>query len=440
MKRYLYEKLKVWKNSQNRKPLLLQGARQVGKTYLVKKFGEKEYRHLIYLNFEQNPNLQSLFKGALNPKDIIHNISLFLGEKISVEKTLLFFDEIQVAPEVLTSLKYFYELTPEYHIIAAGSLLGVSVGKRGSFPVGKVNMMTMYPMSFTEYLIAFGEELIAEQFKEKKSITPLPEILHDKLITHFKRYLFLGGMPEVLQSYLDNQDIGLVRTLQNDILHAYKRDFSKYTTKLQAIKTAELWDSIPRQLAKENKKFKYNDVRKNARATSFEQTITWLKQAGLINLAYNLSKPSLPLSGYADFSKFKVYLLDTGLLGAMLNISSNIIVKPLDIFSEYNGAFIENYVAQELVANGDSDLYYWTSKSDAEVDFILDKNDTIYPLEVKSGLSRNLKSLRSYEEKYKPKLLMRTSPRNFIKSDNFINIPLYAVFTIFDNGQLIKNG
>jgi len=292
-------------------------------------------------------------------------------------------------------------------------------------------------MTFAEYLMAFGEELIVNQLKENNIIAPLPEIIHNKLLTHFKLYLFLGGMPEVLQSYLNNRDVRLVRTLQSEILQAYKRDFSKYTTKLQAIKTAELWDAIPRQLAKENKKFKYNDVRKNARAASFEQTITWLKQAGLINLAFNISKPSLPLSGYADFLKFKVYMLDVGLLGAMLNIDSQIIIEPSAIFSEYKGAFIENYVAQELVANGHTDLFYWTSKSDAEVDFIIEKNAAIYPLEVKSGLSRNLKSLRSYEGKYKPKLLMRTSPRNFIKSNNFINIPLYAVFTISDAEQLI---
>ncbi|MCF6212553.1 MAG: ATP-binding protein [Flavobacteriaceae bacterium] len=437
MKRQLYAKLISWKTGKNRKPLLLQGARQVGKTYLVKAFAEKAYLNLIYLNFEQIPDLKSLFEGALNPESIIHNISLFLGKKISAENTLLFFDEIQTAPEVLTSLKYFYELTPEYHIIAAGSLLGVSVGKKGSFPVGKVNLMTLYPMTFAEYLMAFGEELIVNRLKERNIIAPLPQIIHDKLLTHFKLYLFLGGMPEVLQSYLNNRDIRLVRTLQNEILQAYKRDFSKYTTKLQAIKTAELWDAIPRQLAKENKKFKYNDVRKNARAANFEQTITWLKQAGLINLAFNISKPSLPLSGYADFLKFKVYMLDVGLLGAMLNIGSQIIIEPSAIFSEYKGAFIENYVAQELVANGNTDLFYWTSKSDAEVDFIIEKNTAIYPLEVKSGLSRNLKSLRSYEGKYKPKLLIRTSPRNFIKSNNFINIPLYAVFTISDAEQLI---
>ncbi len=430
MKRAVYKKLLIWKNGTKRKPLLLQGARQVGKTYLVNEFGHKEYSNYVYLNFEQNPNLVSLFKNELSPEKIINNISLFIGRKINSTDTLIFFDEIQVVPEVLTSLKYFYEQAPDFHIIAAGSLLGVSVGKQSSFPVGKVNFMTLYSMSFIEYLTAFGEKLMVENLVNAKKIEALPEILHNKLLTHLKLYLYLGGMPEVLQDYLDNRDIISVRKIQNEILEAYKRDFSKYTDKTQAIKTSELWHSIPRQLAKESKKFKYSDVRKNARAVTFEQTIEWLKKAGLIDVVYNISIPKLPLSGYADYSKFKIYLHDTGLLGAMLNLSSNIIVEPTELFSEYNGAFIENFVASELVASGIKDLFYWSSKSDAEVDFILQKDNNIYPLEVKSGTSKNLKSIRSYEDKYKPKLIYRTSSRNFIQSGNFINIPLYASFLL----------
>ncbi|MBI9038575.1 MAG: ATP-binding protein [Bacteroidales bacterium] len=430
MQRTLYKNLHEWKNSNNRKPLLLQGARQVGKTYLVNEFGKNEYKNYINLNFEQNANLASLFTDDLSPEKIIHNISLFIGRKITSENTLLFFDEIQTVPEVLTSLKYFYEQAPEYHIIAAGSLLGVSIGKKNSFPVGKVNFMKLYPMSFTEYLYALGEEFIAENLLNTKNIDPIPEILHNKLLSHLKMFLYLGGMPEVLQSYIDNKDTLLVRKIQNEILEAFKRDFSKYTDKSQAIKTSELWNSIPHQLAKENKKFKYSDIKKNARSAMYLQTIEWLKNAGLVNLAYNISVPKLPVSGYADFLKFKIYLLDTGLLGAMLNISSKIIVEPGKIFTEYYGAFIENFVASELIATSNKQLFYWTSKSDAEVDFIIQKNDNIYPLEVKSGTSKNLKSLRSYDEKYKPKFIFRISPRNFIRSENFINIPLYASFLI----------
>lgn len=427
MKRILYNYLIEWKNSNNRKPLLLQGARQVGKTYLVNEFGKKEYEHFIALNFEENPGLKTLFEEDLNPATIIENIGIYLGKKITSENTLLFFDEIQIVPEVLTSLKYFYEKAPGYHIIAAGSLLGVSIGKPTSFPVGKVNLMTMYPMSFIEFLWASEEFLLAEKISSVKIIKPFPEAIHNKLIKYHKQYLFTGGLPEVLQNYIEQKDIALVRSTQNEILEAYKRDFSKYTKKVQTLKTTEIWQSIPFQLAKENKKFKYSDVRKNARASTFEHTIEWLKGAGLINLAYNINTPKLPLPGYADYSKFKVYLLDTGLLGAMLNLPSATIMSPDEIFREYNGAFIENYVAQELTVQGLSPLFYWTSKSDAEVDFLLQTENTIYPLEVKSGTSLKHKSLRSYADRYNPGFIFRASPRNFTQSGNFVNIPLYAI-------------
>jgi len=426
MKRDLYNNLKDWKISNNRKPLLLQGARQVGKTYLINEFGKNEYSNYIYLNFEQNPDLKTLFEGNIAPESIIDNIGLYTGQKIVATDTLIFFDEIQAVPEAITSLKYFNEQSPEYHIISAGSLLGVSVGKTRSFPVGKVNFMKMYPVTFLEYLRAFGDELLAENLVNLEKPESLPGLLHEKLLSHLKMYLYLGGMPEVLQSYIEEKNIALARKIQNDILEAYQRDFSKYTEKTQAIRTSELWQSIPYQLSKENKKFKYSDVRKKARASTFESTIEWLRNAGLIHLAYNISVPKIPLSGYTDHSKFKIYLLDTGLLGAVLNLSSDIIIKPNELFSEYNGAFIENYVAQELIAGGNRDLFYWTSKNDAEVDFILQLENEIYPLEVKGGMNKNIKSLRSYENKYSPKYIFRTSPRNFIKSDNFINVPLYA--------------
>jgi len=430
MKRDLYKQLISWKNSNNRKPLLLQGARQVGKTYLINAFGKAEYTNYIYLNFEQDSNLHNLFTGKLDPYLIISNLSLYLGKKIVSKDTLLFFDEIQALPLAITSLKYFYEQSPEFHVIAAGSLLGVSVGKTSSFPVGKVNFHTLYPMHFNEYLSAFGEELLVENLTSEKSLNELAEPLHDKLLIHLKTYLYLGGMPEVLQSYLNDKDISQVRIIQNEILQAYQRDFSKYTDKTQAIRTSELWNSIPKQLAKENKKFKYSDIRKNARSSMFEQTIEWLKKAGLVNIAYNIASPKIPLSAYADFSKFKIYLLDTGLLGAMLNLSPDIIIKPIELFTEYNGAFIENFVATELTISDTNELYYWASKSDAEVDFILQVDNEIFPVEVKSGLSRNLKSIRSYAEKYKPKYIFRASPRSYVQNNDFINVPLYATFLL----------
>jgi len=431
MKRTLYNDLLKWKKSRRRKPLLLQGARQVGKTWLINSFGKLEYANYIYLNFEQNPDLRTLFTSQLVPKEIISNISLYLGKKIIAKDTLICFDEIQAAPEAITSLKYFQEQAAEFHVIAAGSLLGVRVGKKNSFPVGKVNFMTLYPLSFLEYLVAIGEELIVEQLQNQTTIRPLPEIVHDKLTKHLKMYLFLGGMPEVVQDYLEQKDIAAVRTIQNEILEAYLRDFSKYTAPDQAIKTSEVWKSVPFQLAKENKKFKYSAVRAKARSSTFEQTIEWLRNAGLIHLTSNIRTPKLPLSGYADFSKFKIYLLDTGLLGAMLNITSDIILQPTQLFREYNGAFIENFINNELIKLGKKELFYWTSKSDAEVDFVIQQGQEIIPIEVKSGLNRNMKSLRAYADKYQPRFIFRCSPRNFIRNDDFVNIPLYGIF-VFD--------
>ncbi len=427
MKRILYNSLINWKASNRRKPLLLQGARQVGKTFLITEFGNNEYQNFIYFNFEQNPKLGLSFKNNLIPKNIIQNLSLYIGKKITPNNTLIFFDEIQTEPNVLKSLKYFYEQAPEYHIIAAGSLLGVSIGKNYSFPVGKVNFITMYPMSFIEYLMAMGEEFILQQYENFTKPTHFLEIIHGKLLKHLKMYMFLGGMPEVLYEYIQNKDIQMCREIQKEILEAYTRDFSKYADSSQAIKNSEIWNSIPYQLAKENKKFKYADINKNARAASYFTSIEWLNKAGLIHIIRNIKTPKLPLSGYADNSKFKIYLHDTGLLGAMLNIKPDLIIEPQTIFFEYNGAFTENFVANQLTTFTNKNLFYWTSKSDAEIDFIIQNNNKIYPVEVKSGLSRNKKSLLSYSEKYKPELIFRLSPRNYIKQNNFINIPLYAV-------------
>jgi len=432
MKRELYKGLLKWKNGKNRKPLVLQGARQVGKTYLVKQFAQQEYDQFIHLNFEKNPELKEVFNKNLVPQTIINELGFLFGKKIKQESTLIFFDEIQASEQALKSLKYFHEDAPEYHIIAAGSLLGVAVNKERSFPVGKVTFLEMYPFSFSEYLIAFGDEMLQERIANMKKADELPEIIHNKLLNHFKLYLFLGGMPEVLQNYLNNNNIASVRRIQNDIIKAFENDFSKYTTRPQTIKNMEVWNSIPTQLAKENKKFKYSDVKNKARASNYELAIDWLKRAGLVNISYNITTAKLPLAGYTKESKFKLFLLDTGLLGAMLKLGSDIIIKPQQLFKEYNGAFIENFVAMELSKINDRKLFYWTSRGEAEVDFIIQQNNEIYPLEVKSGTSKNLKSLRSYEQKYQPKYIIRTSPRNYFQQDEFINIPLYAVSSVYN--------
>jgi len=431
MKRYIYSDLLNWKKSKARKPLLLQGARQVGKTYVISQFGKNEYAHFIYLNFEQDKTLRSFFEGQLKPLQILEDIGLYLGIKIESKNSLIFFDEIQEAPNAITALKYFYEKNPEFHIIAAGSLLGVSVGKDHSFPVGKVNFLSMYPLNFVEFLEAAGEKALADLILHG-ALRKLPEAIHEKLNNYFKKYLFLGGMPEVLADYFQNKDISSARNIQNELIKAYERDFSKYTDKNQAIKTMEVWNSIPSQLARESKKFKYSEVKKKARAAHYAQTIEWLKGAGLINVVYNISTPKIPLSGYADRSKFKIYLFDTGLLGAILKLPSSAIITPDKLFEDYNGAFIESYAACEMSAANITELFYWTSKSDAEVDFVIQHEERVIPIEIKSGKSLNTKSIRSYANKYKPKFVVRSSPRNYEQRDDFFNLPLYWLSRVLE--------
>ena len=428
MRRALYRDLLRWKSRKNRKPLLLEGARQVGKTYLLKEFADKEYSDYAYFNFEKTPELDSLFKKTLDSRSIIKSLELFRGKKIDPASTLIFFDEIQASQRAVTSLKYFCEESPEYNVVSAGSLLGVSINRTTSFPVGKVNFMMLYPRSFFEYLSAVKADLLIDYLNKLDSPVQIESIIHDQLLSHYKMYLFLGGMPEVVQTYILNADIAEVRNIQTEILNAYKRDFSKYTTAAEAIKISEIWNSIPAQLARENKKFKYSNVSKGGRALKFESAIEWLEKAGLVYTVKNLKTPKLPLSGYVDRSKFKLYVLDSGLLGAMLNIQSRVIVRGNSLFSEYNGAFIENYAASELIKSGFQELFYWTSKYEAEVDFVITNGDNkIIPIEVKSGLSRQKKSLRVYDEKYNPEIMVRLSPGNFIQDKNFVNIPLYAI-------------
>jgi uncharacterized protein len=430
MERLIYSELKKWKNDPKRKPLLLQGARQIGKTFIINQFGKSEYENYIRLNFEEDENLKHIFNSTLDPFQIINQLGLYLNKKIEPENTLLFFDEVQVLPKAITSLKYFYENAPQFHIIAAGSLLGVSMRKSTGFPVGKVNFLTMFPMSFLEYLMAMNENLLIDELLNIKDFTAFSEILHEKMLNLMKMYLFLGGMPEVVQQYIDNQDIVAVRKIQNEILQSYQKDFSKYAEPKEAIKIAEIWRSIPYQLAKENSKFLYSEVKKKARSSHFEQTIDWLKNAGLIHIVNELRAAKLPLGGYADLGKFKLYLLDTGLLGAMLGLTPEIILRPDDLYKEYNGAFIENYACLELVKLLQSEVFYWTSGNEAEVDFVLQYNNDIVPIEVKSGSNKNTQSLRVFESKNKTKYLFRTSPRNLVKSEKFINLPLYRLFAL----------
>ena len=432
MEREAYQALKAWKANPARKPLLLQGARQVGKTYLLKDFARREYPDSAYLNFEETPDLASIFSGELTVSRLIEIISAFQAKTIRPDSTAIILDEIQACPRALTSLKYFHEQAPQYHVMAAGSLLGVSVGKTTSFPVGKVNFLSLYPLSFFEFLMAMGEERLVAMLGENQACAPLPDVIHNRLSDLLRRYMFLGGMPEVVQAYVKGGDLIQARSIQKEILLAFERDFSKYTTPTQAVRVGEIWRSIPSHLARENKKFKYSDVRKGGRAGQFESAVEWLRNAGLILQSINITRPRLPLAGQLDSQRFKAYLLDCGLLGAMVDIPPRTAVESETFFTEYKGAFVENMVAAELARLSHGELYYWISEGIAEVDFIVVHDQEIVPLEVKSGLNRNIKSLRVYANTFKPRRIVRTSPRNFDQIDDFVNIPLYAIGLFLD--------
>jgi predicted AAA+ superfamily ATPase len=433
MKRDFYTKLLEWKQSEDRKPLILKGTRQVGKTYILKEFGKNEYTNTAYFNFEEDPTLKDFFIGRLQPERIIEKLSIYYETKILPHKTLIIFDEIQNSPQALTALKYFFENANDYHVAAAGSLLGLKLGHASPFPVGMVNFLYLYPLSFGEYLEAVGKSKLRQFLDSKEDFEPLPPPFHDELIDHLKMYYFVGGMPEAVKQYVKDKDVKKVRRIQNNIITAYLQDFSKYSTKTEAIRITNTWNVVPTQLAKENKKFKYSEISRNARARDYHDAIQWLVDAGLVYKCFAVKTPKLPLSGYKEDNIFKLYLLDTGLLGAMLNLSARTIVEGNRLFSGYNGAFTENYVAQELIASPLfedlhlKELYYWTRNSTAEVDFIVHFRDALYPLEVKAGASRGKTSLTVYGEKYSPPFLSRATTMNFRKDKNLCNYPLYGV-------------
>lgn len=426
MKRKIIEKLYLWKEQKKRKPLLLMGARQVGKTFALKKFGEEAYENTVYLNFEDNPRLCKLFEASLDPEVITRALSLEMDASITAGKTLIIFDEVQECPHALNSLKYFCEKAPDQHIVAAGSLLGVKLAHTKGFPVGKVQFLTLYPLSFFEFLEALQKERLTTFIEEIQNAEPLPPNVHEMLLGYFKEYLFVGGMPEAMAEYIESQDLTKVRQIQEAILRAYSLDFAKHAPPEQIMKINQVWGSIPSQLAKENKKFIYSVIREGARAKEFEGALQWLMEAGLIHKTANVSTSKVPISAYADPHIFKVYLVDVGLLGAMSRLSSKTILHENELFQEFRGAITENYVAQELAHCG-YPLYYWTSEGKAEVDFILEHDELILPLEVKSGNSSKKKSLRVYGDTYKPKMLIRTSPMNLKKDGNVLNCPLYLL-------------
>lgn len=431
MKRDLYAALLNWKSSDRRKPLILRGARQVGKTYLLKLFGKNEYSTFIYLNFEKEEKLKDLFNSELTPATLLEKIHLYTGQEILPQNTLIIFDEVQESPSALNSLKYFQEESGEYHIIAAGSLLGVKLAHTKGFPVGKVTFLDLYPLSFFEFLDAIDKSQLKQFLMNINLIDDIPEPFHTELLLLLKKYLFIGGMPEAVAEYVKTGNFTSIRRVHKDILDTYELDFAKHAPKEEIMKITNVWEIVPTQLAKENKKFIFSVLGKSARGREYETALQWLSDAGLIYKSYNISAPKLPLLGYSDRNAFKVFLLDVGLLAAMSNIPAKLIIENNGLFTEFFGAFTENFVAQELSTRG-YQLFYWASSGTAEVDFIIERDLNIYPLEVKAGNSRKKKSLLVYGEKYKPKLLLRSTQMNLKKDGNICNIPLYLVNRFFE--------
>lgn len=428
MKRDIYAKLLEWKRSTRRKPLVLKGARQTGKTYIVKEFGNREYSTLFYFNFEEDPKLDGFFSDSLKPSVIIDNLSVYVGQKIHPTTDLIFFDEIQVSNNALNALKYFEEQANDFHIIAAGSLLGVKLSTPKSFPVGKVNFLDLHPMTFLEFLDAVGKSEYRNLLEGLDRIAPLPEPLHDALIALLRKYYFVGGMPEAVRYYSEQNDLLEIKTIHKEIINSYILDFAKHAPSKDIPKLADIWNSVPPQLARENKKFMFSAIRKSARARDYEDALLWLDHAGLIYRSFLLSTCKSPLSGFFDRSSFKVYLLDVGLLGAMANISATEVSQGNALFNEFGGAFVENYVAEQLTPSFSTPLYYWKTEAGvAEVDFICEQDKWVYPLEVKAGINVRSKSLQSYDTRFQPPFLCRTTLQNLKTDGKITNIPLYAI-------------
>ena len=426
MKRDIYKQLITWKNDKYRKPLVLRGARQVGKTYILKEFA-KEYNNSLYINFEGMSEIASIFEGNIEPDNIINKLQIQFGVSIEAAKTLIIFDEIQECPNALNSLKYFNEEADEYHIVSAGSLLGVKLKRQKGFPVGNVDFLDLKPLSFFEFLDGMGETRLRKMFEDINKFEPINEALHQKAITLLKQYFIVGGMPEAVKMYVEEKKFENVRKIQSSILDAYALDFAKHASPAEVMKIMAIWESIPNQLAKENKKFIFSAISKSARAREYETSIQWLTDAGLIYKTFNISTPKIPINSYADKNTYKIYMLDIGLLGYMSRLPAKIIMQQHQLFVEFKGALTENFVAQELIANRFDRVYYWTSRGMAEVDFVLPYKLEIYPLEVKAGISTHKKSLLVYGEKYKPKILSRTTLMNLKKDGKLCNYPLYIV-------------
>ncbi len=429
MYRTAIEKLYEWKNSKHRKPLIIQGARQVGKTWLMKEFGRQAYEDTVYINFDSNSKMADLFASDLSIDRLIMGLELYVGRKINFETTLLIFDEVQEVPRALTSLKYFYENAPYYHIMCAGSLLGIALHEGTSFPVGKVDFLNLYPLSFMEFLMATGNGRFADLLKSQdyKMINSFSQTYIEAL----KIYYFVGGMPEAVLNFAENKDFNEVRLIQNRILNAYEQDFSKHAPNEIVPKIRMLWNSIPSQLAKENKKFVYGLVREGGRAREYETALMWLCDCGLVHKISRVNAAGIPLKAYEDLKAFKLFVVDVGLLSCMAGLSTSTLLDGNDLFVEFKGALSEQYVCQQLKIIDDLNIYYYTNdRGSCEIDFVVDNGEKIIPIEVKSETNLRAKSLKSYKEKYNPKLAIRSSMSDYKKEDWLLNLPLYAIENI----------
>lgn len=426
MKRYLMNDLLHWKEKKNRKPLLIRGARQVGKTWIMKEFGREYFQNTIYINFDQNEHIRTLFDGDLTPERILLGLSAESGLVPQKEETLIIFDEVQECPRALTSLKYFCEEAPQYAVIAAGSQLGVALHLGTSYPVGKTDQLSLYPLSYCEFLEGVGEEGLARVIEGQDQ--SMIRTFRGKLMDYLKQYYFIGGMPEVVRDFSENRDFNAARELQKQLLDFYRQDFSKHAQPQLTERLNQVWDSIPAQLAKENRKFIYGQIRKGARAKEFELAIQWLRDCGLIHAVHRVSKPYYPLKAYEELDIFKIYLLDVGLLGAMGDISRQTIVDGNRIFTEFKGALTEQFVLEQIISVlGVTPDYYSADNSQMEIDFLLQNSTGVIPVEVKAQENLKAKSLRVFHDKYAPECSVRVSMSDYREQDWMVNIPLYEI-------------
>ena len=428
MERHIIKDLLKWKNNKYRKPLILKGVRQVGKTWILKEFGKRYYENIAYFNFDENEEYKQFFETTKDVNRILQNLILASGQKINVDNTLIIFDEVQDCPNVINSMKYFYENAPQYHIACAGSLLGIALSKPSSFPVGKVDFLQINPMTFTEFLIANGDENLVEYLENIKSIEPLPDAFFNPLYEKLKMYIVTGGMPESVLMWTQERDVEAMQKALSNIIEAYEKDFGKHPDTKEFPKISMIWKSIPSQLAKENKKFIYKVVKEGARAREYEDALQWLVDANLVNKIYRSSAPRLPISAYDDITSFKLYLVDVGLLRRLAQLSPTAFGQGNRLFTEFKGALTENYILQALLNQFEVLPRYWSQINPSyEVDFLLQFENEIYPVEVKSEKNTESKSLKKFKEIYstETKLRIRFSLDNLKLDDDVLNIPLF---------------